>query len=677
MSLIVTTSRLQENPSMIDSEKPAHFTNHFRSPLEIEPDSEIALESIKLTRSGNVAVGPKNYFLHYWGDDPEDRIDEFGDKDEHALQYPRKIKVPEGSYSIDGYIKKIKDSIEAQYSHPQLWKQATVVLQTGADGDEEGMKLRFTQKATASGTNSQSHTTSRAYFQLIRPGGLNYTENSAGFTYNIATGAVTRTAADSTIGAKDSKCIGSIDGKPWGLSDGFCDWDTSAAHVGEFIIVGMSRPHQQYEVTDDGITYQVKNMTPYKYRKNNNLIDEDGDVAPSRASGKAHFDYAVQIDEDVVRIFNSCQAEDGYFIHQEIDYWNSGGHIAGAQLTRAGWNAAYDGVRFEAKGTNINVWFKDAGAPTYKQIIGYNITDDPQYCLKPINLNTEALYPQFSFGKGVLTLTNYETSFASADYSYIYPDYNETTKTYTPGSDAFSNLRITRRENMTKFIRGKMVVENYALTEGRAKQVSGMVSQVDNHTFGSNSWMSDDSYSQYPYQALNASLGLPYLHSLYMDEMDSSSVMNGMWHNAARPSMARMLGFPDYSNVDQVSIATPDPPVYIIATQNEVEFRSVAPFEKNADASFVRLPNLQIQSYNGAQSGISKIVYQVPQFTPDGREFGALFFAPPEKTYLSLRNVGKELLNYLTVQIVDADEKEIKSLSGSTQAVFHIRKARY
>ena len=675
MSLIVTTSRLQENPTEISSEKPAHYTNHFRSPLEVDSDSEIALESIKITRSGNITVGPKNYFLHYFGEDPYDRVDEFGAKDDHALQYPRKIKVQEGSYSVDGYIDEVKKSIEAQYCHPQLWKQATTTLQTDGIGDEEGMKITFTQKASASGTNSRSHITSKAYYQIRRPGGA-VNETSAGFTYNIGTGVVTRSASDSTEGAKDSQCIGQMVDKPWGLSAGKCDWDVKNALPGEFIIVGMSRPHQQYQVTANGTEFYRKNMYPYSYSQNNNLIDEDGDVAPSKASTKAHFDYAVSIDDQVVRIFNSCQMASGRFLHQEIEYWNSGGAHAGAQMTRAEFAASYDGVRFEALGTNINVWFKDAGKATYSQICGYNLTNDPQYSLKPINLNTGALYPQFSFGKGNIELVNYETSFANSDYSYLYPDYNITTKTYTPGSDAYSNLRITRRENQTQFTSGKATVLNYNLVVGRAKPVSGMVSQVDNKTFGSNSWMRTNSYSQYPYTALNAAGGVPYVHSLYLDKMRTDTQENGMWHNAARPGMARMLGFPDYSNVDQYSLTAPDPPVYLGGNQNIVEFRAVKAFEKNAEASFVRLPNIQVQSYNGAQSGISKIVYQIPQFTPDGRETGALFFAPPEKTYLSLRNARKELLNYLTVQIVDADEKEIRSLSGSTQAVFHIRKAR-
>ena len=71
---------------------------------------------------------------------------------------------------------------------------------------------------------------------------------------------------------------------------------------------------------------------------------------------------------------------------------------------------------------------------------------------------------------------------------------------------------------------------------------------------------------------------------------------------------------------------------------------------------------------------MSKILYHIPQFSNDGRETGSLYFAPGEKTYLSLNNPSKILLNSLQVQIVDVNEREMNSLTGTTQIVFHIRK---
>ena len=80
------------------------------------------------------------------------------------------------------------------------------------------------------------------------------------------------------------------------------------------------------------------------------------------------------------------------------------------------------------------------------------------------------------------------------------------------------------------------------------------------------------------------------------------------------------------------------------------------------------------KSYNGAQSSMSKILYQVPQFTNDGRQFGPLYFEPGEKAYVSLNNPESMLLNQMDVQFVEANERLLDTLTGSTQVVFHIRK---
>ena len=70
---------------------------------------------------------------------------------------------------------------------------------------------------------------------------------------------------------------------------------------------------------------------------------------------------------------------------------------------------------------------------------------------------------------------------------------------------------------------------------------------------------------------------------------------------------------------------------------------------------------------------MSKIIYQVPQFSNDGRQYGPLYFAPGEKTYIDLNNPNEIILNSLFIQLVGVDEKEINSLTGTTQVVLHIR----
>ena len=67
------------------------------------------------------------------------------------------------------------------------------------------------------------------------------------------------------------------------------------------------------------------------------------------------------------------------------------------------------------------------------------------------------------------------------------------------------------------------------------------------------------------------------------------------------------------------------------------------------------------------------MLYHVPRFTNDGRQFGDLFWEVAEKTYVDLNNTESFMLNQLQVQIVDKNERIVKDLKGDTIVVFHIK----
>ena len=140
------------------------------------------------------------------------------------------------------------------------------------------------------------------------------------------------------------------------------------------------------------------------------------------------------------------------------------------------------------------------------------------------------------------------------------------------------------------------------------------------------------------------------------------------------PNMSLALGYRDRSIMSQAQGSIDG---YVSGSgTNTVIFTSPNEIEKAPISAFVRIPNLTHQSFNGGQSGISKILYQVPQFSNDGRQYGPLYFAPGEKTYIDLKNPTETILNQLQVQLVGADEKELNSLNGTTQVVFHVRPKR-
>jgi len=82
---------------------------------------------------------------------------------------------------------------------------------------------------------------------------------------------------------------------------------------------------------------------------------------------------------------------------------------------------------------------------------------------------------------------------------------------------------------------------------------------------------------------------------------------------------------------------------------------------------------MPLQSFNGNKGSVSKMLYHLPRFENSGREYGDLFFAPGEKTYVALHNPGPMTLNNIEVQIVDIAERPVDDISGNTIIVFHIR----
>lgn len=86
----------------------------------------------------------------------------------------------------------------------------------------------------------------------------------------------------------------------------------------------------------------------------------------------------------------------------------------------------------------------------------------------------------------------------------------------------------------------------------------------------------------------------------------------------------------------------------------------------------VRVSALNVRSYNGVQSGISKILYTLPRFS-DGRSSGRLHITPHEKTYLALNNTNTLHMNDIQVEFVNSDETLAKDLTDKSYVAFHIK----
>ena len=90
--------------------------------------------------------------------------------------------------------------------------------------------------------------------------------------------------------------------------------------------------------------------------------------------------------------------------------------------------------------------------------------------------------------------------------------------------------------------------------------------------------------------------------------------------------------------------------------------------------SFIRVPTFTHQTFNFGTGNPSKILFQVPRFDNAGTETGALFYQNNDKTYVDLNNVQQLNITELDVHIVRKNETFVEDLTGSTEVVFHVRK---
>ena len=92
----------------------------------------------------------------------------------------------------------------------------------------------------------------------------------------------------------------------------------------------------------------------------------------------------------------------------------------------------------------------------------------------------------------------------------------------------------------------------------------------------------------------------------------------------------------------------------------------------SADVLHVRVSALDVRSYNGVQSGISKILYTLPRFN-NGSASGRMHITPHEKTYLALNNTNTLYMNDINVEFVNSDESLATDLTDKAMVIFHIK----
>ncbi len=677
-------------------EQPSQFQNHFTSPIKIPPNAEIAVESVKIRRDALIDVEAETMMYHYFGhlQNINDGID-FKDK---RVEMPVPIKPRPGTYTVDEWLKEVEDRLDEAYGNPEIFGFYGVSANTNASGEPITISIDSLQRGSVALSDRVTNSGEMlspywvAPYQLSdgysQPANWTATHSIAGSAHKVFTRHAANNASDDTILKKLDRRECSVigHGHPMGLCLGKFLVAVDNASSGGWR-VGLSRPQMEY----------VRDTTKPAGRGRANLLPGtrhpeggfDGDTPMSthyrmtnQATGryqKDYYDYMVQSDGEYISVFQLSydnEVQSNMLIQSEVEYWGSGMTFAD-KLTNASFNASFDAVCFRTNGDELTLSFntKFDGTGTETFVLASTISTNRKKSFLPIGATRQSLYPRLNVATAGQGLRIYDYRSHYTQTGYRYPTYDVENFTFTTGDDFYTNNRVDRLSG------GKIGGDdNKAIvrdTKNRPYCLSQTLICDTKPQYEVNELASELRDNEYDkLHVAGTSINKKHAFIIGYTEPDSADdYLEGKYRTidtSGRAKMNRLLGFPNKSVIDETE-GLAEGYVTIASAGAAVEFSSFTPPDFRVNSAFVRVSNMPIQSYNGTKQSVSKILYHLPRFTNDGREFGDLFFSPGEKTYVSLHNSNTQILNNIEVQIVDSQERPVSDISGNTIVVFHLR----
>jgi len=678
MSYIVcSNAESEDNINVGGFSNPATFTNHFKSPLIIQPDSEVAVESVKIDRADEWSIKETDNFFIYYGPEQSDGNDPFINSGRTTKNGVR-IDVAPGSYNKDQFVNALKRAVNRAPLGPLLFNNCNVVdVVDETTGKFKGFTFSFTSRGNGvnmvgEGAGDDVLTADMfvdANGEAIRyrsdpglgagTGAYTYTDGNQRITCNVSQAAplyyggdsVARMLAPATKIHHPKGPIVPINGELIvnfaGVTNG--DW-----------CVGLSRPNSPY--WRSGFP-SIFNAPPNATYGNSNAADRprmcmyDFWVQYRRANGGSLRVYTWGFTPGA----NNWQVKK--LNYQDAN--NTGGDYD-AEIDTA--KIAADNlvaVKFLFDGNKIKVKLIDNGA-VETDLIGTN--SKKLYNYAPLQNSTEALVPIFQM--------NQEDDFLTLEHLTIYSD-SQMTKwkypsatnfdldanylpimggTIVPGSDWYSNAEV--RNNAGGELRYNQLRPSVVW---RNLDGSGPTGEVYYYSeTGGNTYIPD------------------YVPVMIVGEEDRVAGVDDFSQvlyiipdpQRALPNMGKNLGFGTFPVVLHSQFGGTDD------LENLTTLNSIEAGEFTVHSAFIRINDLPVQTFNGATSSRSNIVYHIPRFSQDGRSFGELFFQSHEKTYLALNNTDRIMLSQLSIDIVGRNERIVEDLQGSTIVALHIRPRR-
>lgn len=684
MSLVILSNQLEVKEETTDSEweKPYSFHNALKETLRIPPNSEVALQSIKVNKnSDTLTLDGSQIFYQTYGDDLVDPAVSPAITQQDTTQIPIMCRIrPVNNFAEEVshqlFADRVGTAMNEGIPHPDFFGEQECNLKLDATNNFDGFNLSYEGRGDMGSTSyipgvdkwlKRYNSTEDADGSLVMSvAGNNIRGTSRNGDRDIQTLEALMIAQDVPISHYNGEVR-------WDL-DGLFKYGGANGHEIETdVAMGLSRTN---ETTSDGDpTYFV----------------DTGDSLPTADGvGNLQFlDYVIRIEKGLTDAGHRLWVGQSSFAPnaqgpeqnvnyemREVEYWGwatTGGKKPEAPFQTERYNFTtntekINQFKIQVIGETVNFWYhtgtKDtttAGAGDSNNGGSYgtwlllcsttqasesewntifdnttptNVKSYRQHVPKPISTATYNLYP-------LMYLNATADNGGGGKYYFDCSKYGgrnitDGVKYGSSSSDYVQRMResgsegtLEELESRYMFIMGggEVAPKNYFYTERNT--------------------MAKNKLAGFSY---NVILGTPtaYEPTPLANARDVLGFATDLLTNSSKPPT--IIGV-----------------VYTYASD-------VSPVLDSQTNLFVRLNNFSQRSFNAGVGRPSKIIYTLPRFDMSGREIGSgLYYEPGERVYLNLANTEELYVNEFSIDIVDSRERLARVLSGTTIICLHFR----
>ena len=646
MSLLVTSSAKQDETNQLGISVPYQYRNHIKNPLEIPPNSEVAVESVKIQRVPMLDYG-NNITTNFWFGERLAQNASYEDQTVYMIPARNEIL---GSKSPQDFADEFKKVLQEAYSfHPEIDSiNIEVNINTDGNGLFSGFQFKIPQVSAAATST-------------IPP--------AATFLQEIS--GVDGDWDGTTLSAGDDDCFLQLlpqgdQGGPLSSFNGSIVYDDP----GQPTIVGISRPYCTTKDADG--TIRVQGWEGRDMLQSGPDTDHPFSLAimgEGRGTyGDIYMDYCVEDNGTDIRIYNYTSDVDGLGRMSEVVYYTKN---ANASQVNNGSNSSFatgspilsasmGEVGFEIENEKVKI---SVSGKTLVEVNKFDSASFKSQVPMPTSISNWKMYPTVYFiaDNDSVDITNYACRTSSTIFNN-FPENSWLARTKIPTFlDGRGNTQT--QEDLFSTDVGPIPPFNNAIDWDMDVYLRDIFKAMTS----SGTAIPDSTIRNYAgiQNNLLGPSGNRYENIMIMAK--NSRYMADRRLEVWQPNSTLVLGFSPFSINDDSGMTHS-------GGYHGASFTSVTkPSLSSQQSTFIRVPTLTHETYNFSTGNPSKILFQIPRFDNSGAETGALYFQNNDKSFIDLKNAAPIRLTDLDIHLVRKDETFAKDLTGSTEVVFFIR----